>query len=45
MHLCADLGYQQRLLRFVENHDEPRIASEVDRDRQKAITVATLTQT
>ena len=26
-HLRADLGYQSRLLRFLENHDEPRIAS------------------
>ena len=26
-HLCADLDYQSRLIRFVENHDEPRIAS------------------
>ena len=27
LHLTADTGYQQRLLRFVENHDEPRAAS------------------
>ena len=26
-HLRADLGYQSRLLRFLENHDEPRIAA------------------
>ena len=26
-HLRADLSYQSRLVRFLENHDEPRIAS------------------
>ena len=26
-HLGADLGYQRRTIRFVENHDEPRAAS------------------
>ena len=42
---CADDAYQARLLRFVENHDEPRAASVLDPARQKAVTVATLTQT
>ena len=27
MHLCADMGYQNKLLRFLENHDEPRAAA------------------
>ncbi|MGJ7508410.1 alpha-amylase family glycosyl hydrolase [Variovorax sp. GT1P44] len=26
-HLCADMGYQDKLARFLENHDEPRAAS------------------
>ena len=26
-HLCAELGYQQKLARFLENHDEPRAAA------------------
>ena len=26
-HLQADLGYQERLIRFIENHDEPRAAA------------------
>jgi len=26
-HLCADLNYQTRLARFLENHDEPRAAA------------------
>ena len=27
LHLCADLAYQEKLVRFIENHDEPRAAS------------------
>ncbi len=27
LHLSADLTYQDRLLRFIENHDEPRAAA------------------
>ncbi len=43
-HLRAELDYQRRLIRFLENHDEPRIASRVDSDREKAmaVTIATL---
>jgi hypothetical protein len=43
-HLRADLDYQQRLVRFLENHDEPRIASRVGREleRAAAVTIATL---
>ncbi len=26
LHLCAESGYQERLLRFIENHDEHRAA-------------------
>ena len=26
-HLTADIGYQERLVRFIENHDEPRAAA------------------
>ena len=26
-HLCADLDYQRKLARFLENHDEPRAAA------------------
>ena len=28
-HLGADIDYQRRLVRFIENHDEPRAASEL----------------
>jgi hypothetical protein len=43
-HLRADLGYQSRLLRFLENHDEPRIASELVPvlQRPAAVLIATL---
>ncbi len=43
-HLLADPGYQERLVRFIENHDEPRAAAAFD-DRQAraaAVTIATL---
>jgi hypothetical protein len=45
LHLLADPAYQAKLLRFLENHDEPRIAAELAADRQRAATVLTLTQT
>ena len=43
-HLLADTSYQRRLLRFLENHDEPRAAATMVRDRElaAAVTVATL---
>jgi hypothetical protein len=43
-HLRADIGYQSRLVRFLENHDEPRAADTIPRDlwRAAAVTVATL---
>lgn len=33
MHLGADTGFQKRLVRFVENHDEPRCAQAFDEGR------------
>jgi glycosidase len=44
-HLHADLGYQQRLLRFIENHDEPRAASVFGPARHRAAAVVAATQT
>ncbi|MGW2519667.1 alpha-amylase [Streptomyces sp. NPDC001617] len=43
-HLQADLTYQRGLVRFLENHDEPRAAATLppDRHRAAAVTVATL---
>jgi hypothetical protein len=43
-HLSAEAGFQNRLMRFAENHDEPRLAAVFDSGRDKATTVATLTQ-
>jgi glycosidase len=45
LHLLAGNDYQERLVRFVENHDEPRVASLVDPARERALSVATFTQT
>jgi hypothetical protein len=44
LHLCADLAYQEKLLRFVENHDEPRAATAFPPAKQRAValTAATL---
>ena len=34
-HLCADRAFQQGLVRFIENHDEPRAASAFPAGRQR----------
>ncbi len=43
LHLCADLGYQQKLVRFIENHDEPRAAAAFDPAQHHAVAVTALT--
>ncbi|HEY7811648.1 MAG TPA: hypothetical protein VIC62_00330 [Nakamurella sp.] len=40
-HLTGDPDYQQHLVRFVENHDEPRAAAVGDRARVAAVTALT----
>ncbi len=44
LHLVADLAYQEKLVRFIENHDEPRAAATfADRKaRAAATTILTL---
>jgi glycosidase len=44
LHLYADLAYQGKLLRFIENHDEPRAAATFPpaKERAAALTIATL---
>jgi glycosidase len=44
LHLCADMNYQNRLVRFIENHDEPRAAATFApaKERAAAVTMATL---
>ncbi|NDJ85837.1 MAG: alpha-amylase [Chloroflexi bacterium] len=43
-HLVADLSYQNQLMRFIENHDEPRALSALGlpRSRMGAVLIATL---
>ncbi len=45
LHLLADDEYQHRLLRFVENHDEPRAATAFGSNRSQVAAVTALTQT
>jgi hypothetical protein len=40
LHLCADLAYQRKLLRFLENHDEPRAAAAFSPRKERAVAVA-----
>ena len=44
LHLCADLAYQEKLVRFIENHDEPRAAAAFspEKERAAAVTIATI---
>ena len=44
LHLCAEPAYQQKLLLFIENHDEPRAAAtfSAEKERIAAVTMATL---
>ena len=39
-HLLADSEYQRRLVRFLENHDEPRAAATFPSDKHRAAAVA-----
>jgi alpha amylase-like protein len=40
-HLLADLDYQNRLARFLENHDEPRAAATFARGEHEAAAIVT----
>jgi glycosidase len=44
-HLHAESGYQNRLVRFIENHDEPRAAATFPPAKARAAAVTTLSQT
>jgi hypothetical protein len=39
LHLCAGTDYQDKLLRFLENHDEPRAASVFEPGKHRAAAV------
>lgn len=43
LHLCAELGYQDKLLRFLENHDEPRAAEVFSQEKEQAAALVTAT--
>jgi glycosidase len=43
LHLCAQLAYQQKLLRFLENHDEPRAAAAFSAEKERAAALVTST--
>jgi glycosidase len=45
LHLLADDNYQHGLVRFVENHDEPRAVSAFGSTRSQVVAVTALTQT
>jgi hypothetical protein len=44
LHLCAALAYQEKLLRFIENHDEPRAAATFSptKEQAAAVTISSL---
>ena len=44
LHLSAGLDYQDKLVRFIENHDEPRAAATFspEKERVAAVTIMTL---
>jgi hypothetical protein len=44
-HLLADAAYQQGMVRFIENHDEPRAAATFPGGKGRAAAVAILTLT
>jgi hypothetical protein len=43
LHLCADRAYQEGMVRFIENHDEPRAAATFADGKARAAAVAVLT--
>src|SRR5215469_3453744 len=43
LHLCADLSYQGKLVRFIENHDEPRAAVSFSGAKERAVSVTMAT--
>jgi hypothetical protein len=43
-HLQADPAYQRRLVRFIENHDEPRAAAAFPAEKERAAAVVASTQ-
>ena len=42
-HLCADAAYQSKLVRFIENHDEPRASASFSPAKERAAAVVMAT--
>jgi hypothetical protein len=42
-HLTADLDYQEQLVRFIENHDEPRAAATFGEEQVRTVALAAMT--
>jgi glycosidase len=43
LHLCTALTYQNKLLRFIENHDEPRAAATFSEAKERAVALIAAT--
>jgi hypothetical protein len=43
LHLCAEAAYQERLVRFIENHDEPRAAATFPPEKERAVALLATT--
>jgi len=43
LHLKADIGFQSKLIRFIENHDEPRALSVFHEEKKRAAAIAITT--
>ena len=43
LHLCAELSYQEKMLRFIENHDEPRAAATFTPEKHRTAALVSLT--
>ena len=43
LHLCAEPAFQHKLVRFIENHDEPRAAAAFPSEKERAAAIAAST--
>jgi hypothetical protein len=43
LHLCAAPDYQEKLVRFIENHDEPRAAATFNTQKYRTVAITALT--
>ena len=43
LHLTASLDYQDKLVRFIENHDEPRVAATFSTEKERAVAMILMT--